>query len=110
MRLKDYPAPRPRNRTRTQSRKRFCPRLPEGQTFENTAAEISERYTQPPKAYTEDTLLSAMENAGKEETPEDAERKGLGTTATRAGIIEKLISAGFAERKGKKLIPTKGRV
>ena len=48
-----------------------------------------------------------MENAGKEETPEDAERKGLGTTATRAGIIEKLISAGFAERKGKKLIPTK---
>ena len=83
------------------------PPLTEGQTFENTAAEISERYTQPPKAYTEDTLLSAMENAGKEETPEDAERKGLGTTATRAGIIEKLISAGFAERKGKKLIPTK---
>ena len=48
-----------------------------------------------------------MESAGKEDTPEDAERKGLGTTATRAGIIEKLISAGFAERKGKKLIPTK---
>ncbi len=83
------------------------PPLTEGQTFDNPAAEISERYTQPPKAYTEDTLLSAMENAGKEETPEDAERKGLGTTATRAGIIEKLISAGFAERKGKKLIPTK---
>lgn len=83
------------------------PPLAEGQTFDNPAAEISERYTQPPKAYTEDTLLSAMENAGKEETPEDAERKGLGTTATRAGIIEKLISAGFAERKGKKLIPTK---
>ena len=56
------------------------PPLTEGQTFENTAAEISERYTQPPKAFTEDTLLSAMENAGKEETPEDAERKGLGTT------------------------------
>ena len=83
------------------------PPLAEGQTFDNPAAEISERYTQPPKAYTEDTLLSAMENAGKEEAPEDAERKGLGTTATRAGIIEKLISAGFAERKGKKLIPTK---
>ena len=83
------------------------PPLAEGQTFDNPAAEISERYTQPPKAFTEDTLLSAMENAGKEETPEDAERKGLGTTATRAGIIEKLISAGFAERKGKKLIPTK---
>ena len=83
------------------------PPFTEGQTFDNPAAEISECYTQPPKAYTEDTLLSAMENAGKEETPEDAERKGLGTTATRAGIIEKLISAGFAERKGKKLIPTK---
>ena len=83
------------------------PPLAEGQTFENPAAEISERYTQPPKAFTEDTLLSAMESAGKEDTPEDAERKGLGTTATRAGIIEKLISAGFAERKGKKLIPTK---
>ena len=66
--------------------------------------------TRSPKAYTEDTLLSAMENAGKEETPEDAERKGLGTTATRAGIIEKLISAGFAERKGKKANPHKGRV
>ena len=48
-----------------------------------------------------------MESAGKEDTPEDAERKGFGTTATRAGIIEKLISACFAERKGKKLIPTK---
>ena len=83
------------------------PPLAEGQTFDNPAAEISERYTQPPKAFTEDTLLSAMESAGKEDTPEDAERKGLGTTATRAGIIEKLISAGFAERKGKKLIPTK---
>ena len=54
------------------------PPLAEGQTFDNPAAEISERYTQPPKAFTEDTLLSAMENAGKEETPEDAERKGLG--------------------------------
>ena len=86
----------------------FCEQpLAEGQTFDNPAAEISERYTQPPKAFTEDTLLSAMESAGKEDTPEDAERKGLGTTATRAGIIEKLISAGFAERKGKKLIPTK---
>ena len=83
------------------------PPLAEGQTFDNPAAEITEHYTQPPKAFTEDTLLAAMENAGKEDTPEEAERKGLGTTATRAGIIEKLISAGFAERKGRKLIPTK---
>ena len=83
------------------------PVLQEGQTFEAVSASLREGKTSPPKHYTEDTLLSAMENAGKEETPEDAERKGLGTTATRAGIIEKLISAGFAERKGKKLIPTK---
>jgi len=83
------------------------PELAEGQTFDVAAAEITDHYTQPPKAFTEDTLLSAMENAGKEDTPEDAERKGLGTTATRAGIIEKLIGAGFAERKGRKLIPTK---
>ncbi len=83
------------------------PEVAEGQTLDNAAAEITEHYTQPPKAFTEDTLLSAMENAGKEDTPEDAERKGLGTTATRAGIIEKLIGAGFIERKGRKLIPTK---
>ena len=60
--------------------------------------------------YTEDTLLSAMENAGKEDTPEDAERKGLGTPATRAAIIEKLVAAGFVERKGKNLIPTKAGI
>ena len=75
------------------------PPLAEGQTFDNPAAEISERYTQPPKAYTEDTLLSAMENAGKEDMPEEAERKGLGTPATRAAIIEKLVATGFVERK-----------
>ena len=83
------------------------PEVAEGQTFDHAAAEITEHYTQPPMAFTEDTLLSAMENAGKEDTPDEAERKGLGTTATRAGIIEKLIGAGFAERKGRKLIPTK---
>ena len=86
------------------------PPLTEGQTFENTAAEISERYTQPPKAYTEDTLLSAMENAGKDDIPDEAERKGLGTPATRAAIIEKLVAAGFVERKGKSLIPTKAGI
>ena len=75
------------------------PPLAEGQTFDNPAAEISECYTQPPKAYTEDTLLSAMETAGKDDMPEEAERKGLGTPATRAGILEKLVSAGFLERK-----------
>ena len=83
------------------------PDFTKGQTFDQMEAAVTEHFTAPSKTYTEDTLLSAMESAGKEDTPEDAERKGLGTTATRAGIIEKLISAGFAERKGKKLIPTK---
>lgn len=83
------------------------PQLSEGQTFSGLQAEITDHFTKPPAAYTEDTLLSAMERAGAEDAPEDAERKGLGTTATRAGIIEKLISAGFMERKGRKLLPTK---
>ena len=86
------------------------PGFTEGQTFEKVAASITEHFTSPPKPYTEDTLLSAMENAGKEDIPEDAERKGLGTPATRAAIIEKLVAAGFVERKGKNLIPTKAGI
>ena len=86
------------------------PELYEGQAFDAPTASVSEHYTTPPKPYTEDTLLSAMESAGKEDMPEDAERKGLGTPATRAAMIEKLLSAGFAERKGKQLIPTKDGV
>ena len=82
------------------------PDFTEGQNLDNAEVSVAERFTQPPKPYTEDTLLSAMENAGKEDTPEDAERKGLGTPATRAAIIEKLVAAGFVERKGKSLIPT----
>ena len=82
------------------------PDFTEGQILDNTEVSVAERFTQPPKSYTEDTLLSAMENAGKEDIPEDAERKGLGTPATRAAIIEKLVAAGFVERKGKSLIPT----
>ena len=68
---------------------------------------VTEHFTSPPKAYTEDTLLAAMERAGAEDMPEDAERKGLGTPATRASVIEKLVSGGFIQRKGKSLIPTK---
>ncbi len=79
----------------------------EGQSYDNPAASVTEHYTTPPKSHTEDTLLSAMERAGNEDTDEDAERRGLGTPATRAAVIEKLVSAGFAERKGKQLIPTK---
>ena len=82
------------------------PYFSEGSTYEVAAPTVVERFTQPPKPYTEDTLLSAMENAGKEDIPEDAERKGLGTPATRAAIIEKLVAAGFVGRKGKNLIPT----
>ena len=86
------------------------PALTEGQIFEPVAASVTEHFTSPPKPYTEDTLLSAMENAGKEDMPDEAERKGLGTPATRAAIIEKLVSGGFVERKGKNLIPTKAGV
>ena len=72
--------------------------------------EIKEGKTSPPKHFTEDTLLQAMEIAGADEMPEEAERKGIGTPATRAGIIEKLVQKGFIERKGDKkvkyLIPT----
>ena len=82
------------------------PELAEGQSFSVTA-NVSERFTSPPKAYTEDTLLSAMERAGAEDMPEEAERKGLGTPATRAAILEKLVQMGFVQRKGKQLVPTK---
>lgn len=86
------------------------PALTEGQVFEPVSASVTEHFTSPPRPYTEDTLLSAMENAGKEDITEDAERRGLGTPATRAAIIEKLVSGGFVERKGKNLIPTKAGV
>lgn len=75
------------------------PELTEGQTLSVSAAIVKEGKSSPPQHFTEDTLLSAMETAGKEDMPEDAERKGLGTPATRAGILEKLVSAGFLERK-----------
>ncbi len=123
------------------------PAFTEGQAFENVAASITEHFTSPPKPYTEDTLLAAMERAGAEDIPDDAgngapaqaqrsglcgekegqrngadarrmegvaecslSRRGLGTPATRAAIIEKLVAAGFVERKGKSLIPTKAGI
>ncbi len=86
------------------------PALTEGQAFESVVASVTAHFTSPPKPYTEDTLLSAMENAGKEDMPDEVERRGLGTPATRAAIIEKLVSGGFVERKGKNLIPTKAGV
>lgn len=89
------------------TQERTLPKLTEGQTFADVAASVTEHFTTPPKPYTEDTLLSAMERAGAEDMPEDAERKGLGTPATRAAILEKLVQMGFVQRKGKQLIPTK---
>jgi DNA topoisomerase-3 len=77
----------------------LLPTVSEGDKLNITGTTIKEGTTTPPAHFTEDALLSAMENAGKEEMPDDAERKGLGTPATRAGIIEKLIATGFVSRK-----------
>lgn len=82
------------------------PEFTEGASIKIDAATVKEGKTSPPAAYTEDTLLSAMENAGAKEVPSDAERHGLGTPATRAATIEKLVNGGFAERVKGKLIPT----
>lgn len=82
------------------------PVLSEGQVFENVQANITGHYTTPPKHFTEDTLLSAMERAGASDTVADAGRIGLGTPATRTDIIEKLIKDGFIRRDQKQLIPT----
>ena len=77
------------------------------ETVEKVIAKKSDHFTVPPKQYTEDTLLSAMETAGNGEYDETiTEKKGLGTPATRAGIIETLIHNNFISRDGKKLIPT----
>ena len=88
----------------------ILPELLTGEGLSVHAAEVKEGKTIPPKHYTEDTLLHAMETASADEMPKEAERKGLGTPATRAGTIEKLVRIGFLERKGDKktkyLIPT----
>ncbi len=78
----------------------ILPDLGDGEILTISEGEVKEGRTSPPKAYTEDTLLSSMETAGAKDVPEDVERKGLGTPATRAGIIEKLVRKGFIERKG----------
>ena len=86
------------------------PDVAEHQPISVSDAAVKAGKTTPPKHFTEDTLLSAMESAGKEDMPDDAERKGIGTPATRSGIIEKLVSSGFVERKKSKkvvnLLPT----
>ena len=90
-----------------EQKEKVLPPLIEGQLIEQFEVSLEEGKTKPPARYTEDTLLSAMENAGSREMPAnevcfDVERKGLGTPATRAGILEKLVSSGFVERKKNK--------
>ena len=79
----------------------------QGQVFEDCEMDVSEHHTKPPKPHTEATLLLEMEKAGVKDMADDVERKGIGTPATRAAIIEKIVQTGFAERKGKTIIPTK---
>ena len=85
-----------------ETNEKILPDFSEGERVTVKEISIKNGKTTPPKRHTEDTVLSAMETAGKEDMPEDAERKGLGTPATRAGILEKLVSAGFVERKKSK--------
>ena len=84
--------------------------LVEGAEISSVKASVHEGKTAPPAHFTEGTVLTAMENAGSEDMPEDAERKGIGTPATRAATLEKLIGTGLVERKGsgktKSLVPT----
>ena len=98
------------NTAKSDKEEKALPELTEGQELPLSSVSIKEGKTSPPKFYTEDTLLSAMETAGAKDMPEDAERKGLGTPATRAGILEKLVATGFVERKKNKksvqLIPS----
>lgn len=82
------------------------PNLYEGQVIKDYKTSLSEGKTKPPKRYTEDTLLKAMEKAGTKETDPDAERKGIGTPATRAGIIEKLVHDKYVKREKKNLVST----
>ena len=78
----------------------------EGMRLFPVKADKTTHYTSPPKSFNEDTLLAAMETAGNKEFDSETEKKGLGTPATRASIIEKLISSGYAQRKGKKILPS----
>ena len=84
--------------------------LEQGMVIPVVRAEKKQGFTSPPKVYTEDTLLSAMETAGNKEFEKDTEKKGLGTPATRAAILEKLVSSGYVQRKGKQMIPTEDGV
>ena len=85
-------------------------KMEQGMVLPVVRAEKKQGFTSPPKVYTEDTLLSAMETAGNKAFEKDTEKKGLGTPATRAAILEKLVSSGYVQRKGKQMIPTEDGV
>lgn len=95
---------------KNESKEVSIPFVAEGEVFHGVDVSMTEHFTSPPKPYTEDTLLSAMETAGNEDFDEDTEKKGLGTPATRASMIEKLVSSKYLERKGKQLIPTEAGI
>ena len=95
-----------KNKSKTEEKDEVLPLVTEGDVLHGVTVTKTEHFTSPPKQYTEDTLLSAMETAGNEDFDEDTEKKGLGTPATRASMIEKLVSSKYLERKGKQLIPT----
>ena len=78
------------------------PEIKTGEILPLSKTEIHEGKTNPPRHFTEDTLLQAMETASADEFPEEVERKGIGTSATRAATIEKLVQKGFVERRGDK--------
>ena len=86
------------------------PELSEGMVFDGVQTKVTEHFTQPPKHFTEDSLLSAMERAGAEDMGDEVERRGLGTPATRADVIEKLVRDGFVKREKKQMIPTEDGV
>lgn len=90
----------------TEKEHETLPSLKEGQILSDVSVYKTEHYTTPPKPYTEDSLLSAMETAGNEDFDEDTEKKGIGTPATRASMIEKLISCQYVQRRGKNLTAT----
>ena len=84
------------------SEEKTLPQLTQGQELAVEQAEVKEGVTKPPAHYTEASLLAAMEQAGKDEQPKETQRRGIGTAATRAGILERLVSQGFVQRvKGK---------
>ena len=95
-----------KSKMKSDTKEEMIPLVAEGEILKGVEVSTTEHFTSPPKPYTEDTLLSAMETAGNEEFDENTEKKGLGTPATRASMIEKLVSSKYLERKGKQLIPT----